>query len=365
MTTQVQLDLIAAGGIQDIFIIIGDDPNEVVQSYHKNIVGTPVTIPQWVLGWNQCRYGYKTLDEVKEVVANYSKYDIPLDTQWTDIDYLNNYRDFTYDDVSYKGLPEFIDELHDKHMHYIPILDLGISHRPGLDYEAFNEGFDQDVYLKIGDGALKENFIGRVWPNDAVYPDFRATNTEAWWKNYLSSLHDSIHFDGLWTDMNEASNFCNGACYPFDQSVDSPVKYKLPYIPTGRDLEFKSISLDAVDAEGYKQVDRHSMMGTLEVRATHNWFVENDMRSMIISRSSFAGLGKYGSRWLGDNFADVSMLDYSVKGIMQQNMFGIPLVGADICGFIGDTTPELCARWTTVGAFYPFSRNHNNFGQEF
>lgn len=105
-----------------------------MQSYHKNIVGTPVTIPQWVLGWNQCRWGYKTLDEVKEVVANYSLYDIPLDTQWTDIDYLNNYRDFTYDNVSFNGLPEFIDELHSKDMHYIPILDLGISHRPGLDY---------------------------------------------------------------------------------------------------------------------------------------------------------------------------------------------------------------------------------------
>jgi len=104
------------------------------------------------------------------------------------------------------------------------------------------------------------------------------------------------------------------------------------------------------------------LFGTLEVRATHNWFVENDMRSMIISRSSFAGLGKYGSRWLGDNFAQIEMLGYSVKGIMQQNMFGIPLVGADICGFIFDTTPELCARWTTVGAFYPFSRNHNNYG---
>ena len=95
----------------------------------------------------------------------------PLDVMWTDIDYMKDYRNFDYDsDTNFEGLPAFVDSLHKIGMRYVPILDAGISARPNGEenYSAYREGADKSIYMKING----EDFIGQVWPNDAVYPDY-------------------------------------------------------------------------------------------------------------------------------------------------------------------------------------------------
>jgi alpha-glucosidase (family GH31 glycosyl hydrolase) len=59
-------------------------------------------------------------------------------------------------------------------------------------------------------------------------------------------------------------------------------------------------------------------------------------------------------------------MKWSIAGVMNFNMFGIPMVGPDTCGFMEDTAlgdveqRELCARWIELSTFYPFARQHHD-----
>jgi alpha-glucosidase len=70
------------GGVIDLYFMAGPAPFDVAREYSE-ITQKAAMMPYWGLGFHQCRFGYESADQVAEVVANYSKANIPLETMWT------------------------------------------------------------------------------------------------------------------------------------------------------------------------------------------------------------------------------------------------------------------------------------------
>ncbi|XP_066182529.1 sucrase-isomaltase, intestinal [Sylvia atricapilla] len=345
------------GGILDFYIFLGNTPEQVVQEYLQ-LVGLPTLPSYWNLGFQLSRYGYASLAEVKEIVERNRATGMPYDAQVIDIEYMENRKDFTYDKVKFQDLPQFASYLHERGQKYIIILDPAISTgnlADGSPYGSFVRGTERQVWVNGSDGTT---LIGEVWPGETVFPDFTRPECTNWWVDECKLFYDMVPYDGLWIDMNEVSNFVQGSkqgCAP--NELNYP-----PYTPRILDkLMFsKTLCLDAVQNWG-KQYDVHNLYGYSMAISSRKAIetVFPGKRSFLISRSTFAGSGKYTGHWLGDNFATWDQMKWAIPGMLEFNLFGIPYVGADICGFSDNTTEELCRRWMQVGAFYPFSRNHN------
>lgn len=168
-----------------------------------------------------------------------------------------------------------------------------------------------------------------------------------------------LEFDGIWLDENEATNFCNGYCKTEERPDDS-YRNKPFYVPGWRDLEDKAIGVDGWhDSIKRREYDVHNLFPLMQTKATAEYLISLKKRPYILSRSDFPGIGKYGHHWMGDNWSTVEYMTLSIDGIYSYNLFALPFMGSDICGFNGDATNELCTRWHILGSLYPFARNHN------
>jgi len=245
------------------------------------------------------------------------------------------------------------------------IIDPGISIDEG--YPAYDQLLQSGAFVKSYD--TNTPIEGKVWPGVVYFPDFFHPNASQWWYNQIANFHASgPEFDGMWIDMNEVSNFCDGQCTSVDNSEGlKPLTFNPnnpPYLPGGTELSHNTINITAQQYIGGMMYNTHNMYGWSEGIASKEALEKlRGGRSMVISRSTHAGTGSHNGHWLGDNGSSFIDMYYSIPGILTMNMFGISLVGADICGFGGDTTEELCSRWMELGTLYPFARNHNSIGQ--
>ena len=347
------------GGVFDLYFLAGPDPKSVMEQYTR-LVGRPYLPPVWALGLHQCRWGYRTLDMTRAVWEKYGELSIPLDAIWNDIDYMQQYFDFTTSPTRFPlaEMTAFIEEVHARRQKYVSIIDCGIPFH-NATYPTYAEGVKEHVFLTNASGDYSD---GTCWPGHTYWPDFTKPATIDWWVDqYLTFASDGMPVDGTWVDMNEPTSFCNGSC---DYAAPPHNKWDYPpYVPGERPLWERTLPMSGHSYLS-RNYDTHNLYGSWESWASMAAMeAMHSQRAFVLSRSTFAGHGKYAFHWTGDNNSIWSDLYYSMTGIFSMGLFGIPMVGSDVCGFNGNTTAELCTRWYQLGSFYPFYRSHNAIEQ--
>ena len=360
------------GGVIDYYITINDTPDKALISLH-DIIGHPMLVPYWSLGFHQCRWGYHSTQNIRDVYENYVAYELPIDTFWGDIDILQDYRIFTLNEKNFKDLPNLIYELHENNYKFVPIVDIGFPMKE--EDEFYMRGKETNAFIKSN--YTNEDLISHVWPGRAVFPDFFCNSGVELWKYAMERYYQTVKYDGIWLDMNEPAMIYvddenRGEILPEGKTFDPNMnRYEyLPYIPgyrkdhpniRTRSLSENSYSNSLNENEFLYGYNFKPLMNYIENMITNADIISiTNKRPFILSRSTALGHGKYSFHWLGDNTADYEHMRNGVNGIFQFQIYGVPMTGDDICGFFNDSWDELCARWMSLGSFFPFSRNHNH-----
>ncbi|PKN86051.1 MAG: alpha-glucosidase [Chloroflexi bacterium HGW-Chloroflexi-8] len=332
----------AKGEELDVYIAFGPQPMDVL-SQLSDLLGKMPLPPKWALGYHQSRWSYGNEQVVSQIAKTFREKEIPCDVIHLDIDYMDGYRVFTWDEERFPDPKEMAESLADNGFHLVTIIDPGV--KVDKQYAVYEDGVEKEMFIRNAKGKLVSGF---VWPDESVFPDFSRKDVRIWWGKWQNRLKAN-GVSGIWNDMNE------------------PVVFEKPFSQGGGRGE--NLPLDSIQGPPEEQTTHavlHNLYGSQMAQASYEGlrhFKPNE-RAFHLSRSGFAGIQKWSASWMGDNGSCWEHLELSVRQLINMGLSNVPFVGADIGGFFGNATPELFARWMQIGALYPFSRGHTCSGTE-
>lgn len=352
----------------EIYVIENETPDAVITEF-RGLIGKSYIPPKWAFGYGQSRWSYFTSDEVREVVKKHRENHIPIDSLYLDIDYMDNYKDFTISEDAFGDFDELVKEMKEQHIHLVPIIDAGVKKEDG--YDVYDEGKENNYFCKDADG---NDFVVGVWPGKCCFPDMLNDEAREWFGNKYKFLLDK-GIDGFWNDMNEPAIFYS------EKRMDEVFSKLAEYSKMNLDVQTFFACKDLVvgmsnNDEDYASFyhnyrgqkvchkDVHNLFGYYMTRSASEAFdrIVPDKRVLMYSRASYIGMHRYSGIWQGDNMSWWSHLLMNIKMMPSLNMCGFLYTGADLGGFGADATEDLLIRWLSFGVFTPLMRNHSANG---
>ena len=354
----------------DLYLLSGGNENAICREF-RNLIGSSYIPPRWAFGLAQSRWGYKTEEDVREVARQYKEHDLPLDMICMDIEYMQDYADFTVNKERFPDLTKLSADLKAQGIRLVPIIDAGVRVDP--NDSTCTEGLEKGYFCKKADGTP---FVAAVWPGKAYFADFLRPEVREWFGHKYKALTD-CGIEGFWNDMNEPSLFYSPERLRAFLDDMAALREKdnieqeefFPRVVGGAmglmnsPADYASFYHEA-DGRKVRHDQVHNLYGGSMTRAAGEAFADlrPGQRTLLYSRSSFIGSHRYGGIWLGDNNSSWAQLLANIQMMPSVQMCGFLYSGADLCGFSCDTTPDLALRWLEFGLLTPLMRNHSAVG---
>lgn len=310
----------------DYWVTAGDTPREIEETY-ASVTGTVPMMPEYGLGFWQCKLRYQTQEELLEVAREYKRRNLPLDVIVIDFFHWPNQGEWKFDPVYWPDPDAMVKELKEMGV------ELMVSIWPTVSRESenFQEMMEKGYLVRTERGfRMCMYFEGSTIHYDATNPGARQYVWSKAKKNYYDK---GIKI--FWLDEAEPEY----TAYDFDN-----YRYYL-----GTDLEVGNI---------YPR----------EYARTFYEGMEDEGQENIVNllRCAWAGSQKYGALvWSGDIASSFASMRNQLAAGLNMGIAGIPWWTTDIGGFHGGIPEdpgfrELFIRWFQWGAFCPVMRLHGD-----